>query len=104
MNISVTLNNEKSTAKLEICCKAGEVKVNISHKLGVIEVPNIELTPKKPTYNDILKEHVNVSQLNRLQKRAMARAEEVESAMTHSKIILRMHKVILPSPKWRLRK
>ena len=61
INRLVTLINEKSTAKLEICCKAGEVNVNIFHDLGVVEVPHIEQTPKKTVYNDMLKKNVNVS-------------------------------------------
>ena len=72
INMIVTLINEKSTAKLEIYCKAGEVNVNISHDLGVVEVPHIEQTPKNTAYNDILNKNVNVSQFNRLQKRTLA--------------------------------
>ena len=89
INRIVTLINEKSTAKLEICCKAGEVNVNISHDLGVVEVPHIEQTPKKTVYNDMLKKNVNVSQFNKLQKRALARAEEAKVAMTAQQEITR---------------
>ena len=71
INIIVTLINERSTAKLEICCKAGEVNINISHYLGIVEVPHIEQTPNKTAYNDILKKNVNVSQFNRLRKRGL---------------------------------
>ena len=46
INRIVNLNNERSTAKLEICCKAGEVNVNISHDL--VEVPHIEQTTTSP--------------------------------------------------------
>ena len=38
----VTLINERSTDNLEICCKAGEVNVNISHDL--VEVLHNEET------------------------------------------------------------
>ena len=69
INRIVTLINERSTAKLEICYKAGEVNINISHDLGVVEVPHIEQTPNKTTYNDILKKNVNFSQFNRIQKK-----------------------------------
>ena len=56
--------------------------VYISHNLGEVEVPHIEKTTNKTAYNDILKKNVNVSQFNRLQKRALARAEEAKVAMT----------------------
>ena len=82
INSIVSRINEKSTAKLEICCKAKEVSVNISHILWVVEVTHIKKTPNKTAYNDILKKHVNVSQFHRLQKRALARAEEAIVAMT----------------------
>ena len=42
INRIVILINERSTAKLEIYCKAGEGIVNISHEL--VEVPHIEQT------------------------------------------------------------
>ena len=68
INRIVTLIIERSTAKLDKCCKAGEGNVNIFHDLGEVEVPHIKQTPNKAAYNDISKKNFSVSQFNGLQK------------------------------------
>ena len=75
LNRFVTLLKNRASAKLELQCQGGKVTINIFHDLGEVE----ETVPKpflKPTYTDILKNNVNMSQQKRLQRRAAARAEE----------------------------
>ena len=80
-NIFVTLISLKSTAKLELNCKDGEVTVNFFHELGKPEEANPKLDINLPSYSNILKENIKPSQYNRLQRRACARAEEAKNAM-----------------------
>ena len=79
LNRFVAINEQKSTAKLELCCKDGKVVVNFHHDLGLIEETIPRPQSKLPAYSDILKKGVSTSQLNRLQRRAEARAEKVRS-------------------------
>ena len=75
LNRFVTLLKNRASAKLELQCQGGKDTRNIFHDPGEVE----ETVPKpfpKPTYTDILKSNVNMSQQKRLQRRAAARAEE----------------------------
>ena len=76
LNRFVILLRQNSTAKLELNCKSGQLKVNISHDIGFVE----EATTINPTnsYADMLKKNMKVSQLNRLKRRAAERAERAK--------------------------
>ena len=75
LNRFVALVKNRAIAKLELHCKNGSITVNISHELGEVE-ETVPETIAKPSYTDILKRNVNVTQQKRLQRRAVARAEE----------------------------
>ena len=75
LNRLVALVKNRANAKLELHCKDGRITVNISHELGEVE-ETVPETIVKPSYTDILKRNVNVTQQKRLQRRAVARAEE----------------------------
>ena len=68
---------KKNTAKVELSCEDGKLFVNLSHDLGEVEETTPQPEPTKPLYNNVLKKSITKSQVNRLQKRANARAEEV---------------------------
>ena len=74
LNRFMEINQQKSSAKLELCCINEKVSINFFYDLGVIE----EVTPnsnyESPAYSDILRKNVNNSQSIRLQKRAQLRA------------------------------
>ena len=78
LNRFVAINQQKSNARLELCCKDGKVTVNFHHDLGLVE----EASPRPksdlllPVYSDVLKKNINISQATRLQRRAETRAEE----------------------------
>ena len=76
LNRFVILLRQNSTAKLELNCKSGQLKVNISHDIGFVE----EATTINPTnsYADMLKKNMKVSQPNRLKRRAAERAERAK--------------------------
>ena len=84
INRIVTLINERSTAKLDICCEAGEVNVNIPHDL--VEVPHIEQT-MMIYWRKISMVHSSIGST-----KTLARAEEAKVAMTE--MLPEMHKVI----------
>ena len=77
LNRFILLLNQNATAKLELSCTGGRVNVNMFHDLGCHAQP---LPPKNPVhrpgYSEVLKKNIPFSQVNRLQKRAAARAEE----------------------------
>ena len=80
LNRFVILFNENATAKLELSCTEGKVHVNIFHDLGAVNKSLPETPPVKRTaYNEVLKKNIKPSQLNRLHRRAAARAEEVKT-------------------------
>ena len=76
LNRFVALLHQKSTAKVELSCEDGKLFVNLSHDLGEVEETTPQPEPTKPLYNNVLKKSITKSQVNRLQKRANARAEE----------------------------
>ena len=61
LNRFVDINQQKFTAKLELCCPDRKVTINFHHDLEVIE----EATPKPnfvvPAYSDILKKNASIS-------------------------------------------
>jgi hypothetical protein len=73
LNRLVTLLGKNASAKLEIHCKKGQLSVNFSHEIGIVEE-----TPAKTsfTYSDVLKSN---SKLNRLRKRAAERDEKIKN-------------------------
>ena len=79
INRFVNLIHQNATAKLELSCTGGKVKVNILHDLGEVEDTSPKLATPHPTYSDALKKNVRLSQINRLQKRAHLRAEEARN-------------------------
>ena len=85
LNRFVILLRQNSVAKLELSCNNGKLTVNISHDMGVVE----QATPKANTptsYNEVLKNNLNISQTNRLQRRAADRAEKAnkEAEQAHA--------------------
>ena len=94
LNKFVALVNHKSDAKLELICKGGHVTVNILHDLGVVE-ETINPSETKPTYTDILKKNVSLSQVNRLYRRSLARTEEVREAIIEQNKLTETAKVVL---------
>ena len=105
LNRFVLLFNENASAKLEINCSAGKVSVNISHDLGAVVKPTTKhQQPEQQQYSDVLKKTVRPSQLNRLKKRADARAEQANVQTqqhndTAGKAIYEISKVIQESEK-----
>ena len=80
LNRFVILLNQNATAKLEFSCAEGKVQVNIFHDLGVPKPIHVPGPPvKKAGYNEVLKKNLKTSQLNRLKRRAAARAEEAKT-------------------------
>ena len=80
LNRFVILFNQNATAKLELSCTEGKVNVNIFHDLGAIKQPLPPTPPvQKRSYNKVLKNNLKTSQLNRLKRRAAARAEEAKT-------------------------
>ena len=77
-----------------LICKGGHVTVNILHDLGVVEETNIP-SETRPTYTDILKKNVNLSQVNRLHRRSLARTEEVREAIIEQNKLTETAKVVL---------
>lgn len=78
LNQFVILFHQNASAKLELSCTNGKVSVNIMHDFGVVEKT---VPPKKPDqqpYNEVLKKNLKPSQINILQKRASARAEQAK--------------------------
>ena len=78
LNRFVILFHQNASAKLELSYTNGKVSVNIMHDFGVVEKT---VPPKKPDqqpYNEVLKKNLKQSQINRLQKRASARAEQAK--------------------------
>ena len=76
LNRFVTLLKNRASAKLELQSQGGKVTINIFHDLGEVE----KTVPKdlsKPTYTDILKDNVNMSQQKKLQRRAAARPKKL---------------------------
>ena len=75
------------TAKMELTCCEGRVKVNFSHDLGGVAEPLPQTNHvQRPGYSEVLKKNIPSSQFNRLQKRAAARAEEAKiQAVNHHK-------------------
>ena len=78
LNRFVLLFNQNATAKLEIGCSDGKVSVNISHDLGAVVKTAPVQNPEQKQYSDVVKKAPRPSQLNRLKKRAEARAEKVK--------------------------
>ena len=76
LNRFVFLHQLNASAKLELICEQGKLTVNIKHELGEVEQASLHVTSKAPLYKNVLKKNVPISQFNRLQKRAIARAEE----------------------------
>ena len=77
LNRFAALLKNRASAKLELQCQGGKVTINIFHDLGEVE----ETVPKpflKPTYTDILKNNVNMSQ--------QKIAEEAEQAFRQAKL------------------
>ena len=104
LNRFVLLFNENASAKLEINCSAGKVSVNISHDLGAVVKTTPKHQPEQQQYSDVLKKTIRQSQLNRLKKRADARAEQANVQTqqhndTAGKAIYEISKVIQESKK-----
>ena len=78
LNRFVLLFNQNATAMLEIGCTDGRVSVNISHDLGAVVKTAPAQKPEQKQYSEVLKKTVKPSQLNRLKKRADARAEQAK--------------------------
>ena len=78
LNRFVAINQQKSNARLELCCKDGKVTINLHHDLGVVEeaIPRTNSDSPLPVYSDVLRKNINISQVARLQRRAETRAEE----------------------------
>ena len=86
----VSLANQHATAKLEIVCKAGNVTVNITHDIGEIVKKSPVDISKTSSYSEALKKSangVNSSQMKRLEKRAISRAEEARNAIKEQQTI-----------------
>ena len=67
------LLKQNENASLEITCHNGKVIVNLKHKLS-----ETLTTENKPTSNEHMEKKVKTSQFNRLQMRAIARAEKAK--------------------------
>ena len=78
LNRFVLLFNQNATAKLEIGCNDGKVSVNISHDWGAVVQMAPAQKPVNQLYSAALKKTVRPSQLNRLKKRADARAGQAK--------------------------
>ena len=96
LNKFVALVSQKADAKLGLICKGGHVTVNIVHDLGIVE-DTIIPSGTKPTYTDILKKNVNLSQVNRLHRRSLAQAEEVREAIVEQNKLTENAKIVLAS-------
>ena len=94
----VGLVNQHATGKLEISCKDGKIIVNITHEIGdVVETSAID-SSKISSYSEALKKNpntVNFSQMKRLEKRALSRAEEARKATKEQQTIAEDAKVEL---------
>ena len=76
LNRFVSLNQQKSTAKLELSCIDGKITVNLLHDLGVVGEATSESVKPLPAYSEVLQKTVRASQVARLQRRAKIWAEE----------------------------
>ena len=96
INRFVNLVHQKAVAKLELTCKDGKVNINISHELGeFVKICNPPVT-ENPSYTDVLKKDsdmIKPSQLMRLKRRALARAEEARNATKEQQDIAELAKV-----------
>ena len=66
----VDLLYKKSTAKLELSFKDGQMAISIFHELGLVEEATPEAQPRMPSYNEVVRNNISNSQFRRLQKRA----------------------------------
>ena len=76
LNRFVDLLYKKSSAKVELSCKNGQLSISMFHELGIIEEATTEAQPRMPSYNEVVRKNISNSQVRRLQKRAIFRAEE----------------------------
>ena len=79
LNRFVDLLYKKSTAKVELSCKDGQMSISIFHALGVFEETTPEAQPRMHAYNEVVRNNIPDSQVRSLQKRANVRAEEARA-------------------------
>ena len=82
VNRFTLLHQQKASAILEFSCSNGKINVNLKHDLGEVKVPSPQTNLGPPAYSDVVKKNKSLSQINRLQRRAKARAEESHNAPT----------------------
>ena len=90
LNRFVSLLNQKATAKLELSCKDGKVNVNLFHDMGDFVETSPTSVQETPSYKEALKKGANKvssSQMKRLHKRAVSRAEEARKETKHQQVI-----------------
>ena len=104
LNRFVAINQEKSSAKLELTCSNRKITVNLLHNLRVIEEVTPYLKYESPAYSEILKKNVNNSQSIRLQKRTQLSAEESRAEIKRQQYIARKAKMMQKKPPVRLQK
>ena len=82
VNRFTLLHQQKASAILEFSYSNGKINVNLKHDLGEVKVPSPQTNLGHPAYRDVVKKNKSLSQINRLQRRAKARAEESHNAPT----------------------
>ena len=74
-----------------LSCEGGKNNVNINHELELANTTAHTL-PSKPACSDVLNNNVSMSQLNRLQMRAIARAEKAKKETKEPKKLQKIQK------------
>ena len=73
----IILHQRKASSKFQFSCYDGKINVDLKHDLGEVKSsspPQAYLV--NPSYSDIDKKNKSMSQINRLQRKDKARAEE----------------------------
>ena len=80
VNWFAILHQQKASVILELSRFNGKINVNLKHDLGEVKASSPQNNIGHPAYSDVLIKNKSLSQINRLQRRAKARAEESHSA------------------------
>ena len=61
LNRFADLLYKKSTAKVELSFKYGQMSISMFHELGIVEVATPEVQPRMPSYNEVVRDNLSNS-------------------------------------------